>query len=322
MKAIRIHKTGGPDVLTLEDITLAPPGPHEVRIRHTVIGVNFLDIYHRSGLYPLPLPSGIGSEAAGVVELAGDNVADLKPGDRVAYTGVVGSYAQEANVPAARTVKLPDSISDEIAAGSLLKGLTAHYLLRWLYPVKSGETILVHAAAGGVGLILCQWAKHLGVTVIGTVGSDDKLALAKANGCTHVLNARKENIASRVRELTGGDGVSVVYDSVGKDSFAASLDSLRVRGTMVSFGNASGPVPPLELKILTAKGSLFLTRPTLMHYTRDAQETQTGADALFALIKDGAVKITVNQRFALSDARAAHEALHSRKTIGATVLTP
>jgi len=323
MKAIRFDNTGGPEVLELEDLDLPPPGAGQVRIRHSAIGVNFIDTYHRSGLYPIPLPSGLGLEAAGTVEALGEAVTSLKLGDRVGYcSGPIGAYAEANNVPADRVVKLPDSVSDETAAASLLKGMTAQYLLKRTFPVKRGDTILFHAAAGGVGLIACQWAKHLGVTVIGTVGSNDKVSLARENGCAHVLNAREEDWVKRTRELTGGKGVPVVYDSIGKDTWAGSLDCLSVRGFMVSFGNASGAVPPFEPGILSAKGSLYLTRPTLMHYTRTREELQETADDLFGVISSGAVKIAVHQRFKLSEARAAHEALHSRKTTGATVLTP
>jgi len=323
MKAIRIEKTGGPEVLELRDIELAPPGPREARVRHTVIGVNFIDTYHRSGLYPAPLPIGIGLEAAGVVEAAGANVTHVKAGDRVAYcSGPLGAYAEANNVPADRLVKLPANVSDEIAAAALLKGMTAQYLLKRTFAVKPGQTILFHSAAGGVGLIACQWAKHLGAIVIGTVGSDSKFALAKENGCAHVLNIEKENWVGRVRELTKGEGVPVVYDSVGKDTWSDSLDCLAIRGMMVSFGNSSGPVADFAPGILTAKGSLYLTRPSLMHYTRTPQELQETADDLFAVLASGVVKVQVNQHFKLADARAAHEALHSRKTTGATVLIP
>jgi NADPH2:quinone reductase len=323
MKAIRFDNTGGPEVLELQDVDLPPPGAGQVRIRHSVIGVNFIDTYHRSGLYPIPLPSGLGLEAAGTVEALGADVTSLKIGDRVGYcTGPIGAYAEANNVPADRVVKLPDAVSDETAAAALLKGMTAQYLLKRTFPVKRGDTILFHAAAGGVGLIACQWAKHLGVTVIGTVGSEDKIALAKANGSAHVLNTREADWVKRTRELTAGKGVPVVYDSIGKDTWSGSLDCLSVRGFMVSFGNASGAVPPFEPGILSAKGSLYLTRPTLMHYTRTREELQETADDLFAVIASGAVKIAVNQRFKLSEARAAHEALHSRKTTGATVLIP
>jgi NADPH2:quinone reductase len=323
MKAIRIARTGGPEVLELQEIELPPPGPAQARVRHTVIGVNFIDTYHRSGLYPAPLPTGIGLEAAGAIEALGANVTNLKIGDRVAYCGgPLGAYAEANNVPADRLVKLPANVSDEIAAAALLKGMTAQFLLKRTFAVKPGQTILYHAAAGGVGLIACQWARHLGVNVIGTVGSDAKLALAKENGCAHVLNTEKGNWVARVRELTNGEGVPVVYDSIGKDTWSGSLDCLAVRGMMVSFGNSSGPVADFAPGILAAKGSLYLTRPSLMHYTRTAQELQQTADDLFAVLASGAVKVQVNQRFKLSEARAAHEALHSRKTTGATVLIP
>jgi NADPH2:quinone reductase len=322
VKAIRIHKTGGPEVLTYEDMELPRPAPDQLRVRHTAIGVNFIDTYHRGGLYPLPLPTVIGSEAAGVVEAVGDKVTTHRVGDRVAYCMVRGSYAEAANIPAWTAVKLPPSISDEIAAAALLKGLTARYLLKATYKVKAGETIVFHSAAGGVGLIASQWARHLGVTVIGTVGSEDKIGLAKDNGCSHVLNTRKEDWVKRVREITAGAGVPVVYDSIGKDTFMGSLDCLSVRGLLAYFGNSSGAVPPFEPLVLSQKGSLYLTRPTLASYARDARELNEGADDLFAVIASGAVKVAVNQRFKLSQARAAHEALHSRATTGATVLLP
>jgi NADPH2:quinone reductase len=322
MKAIRFSQTGGPEVLNYEDVELPPPGPGHVRVRHTAIGVNFIDTYHRSGLYKLPLPSGLGSEAAGAVEEVGAGVSALKKDDRVAYAGTLGAYAQANNVPADKLVKLPDGVSDEVAAAAMLKGMTVQYLLTRTYAVKPGETILFHAAAGGVGLIAGQWAKHLGATVIGTAGSDEKVALAKANGYDHVLNTRSDDWVARVREITGGVGVPVVYDSIGKDTWSGSLDCLAVRGMMVSFGNASGAVPAFEPGILSAKGSLYLTRPTLFHYTRDARELQETAGDLFAVIASGAVKIRINQRFKLAEAAKAHEALHSRATTGATILIP
>ena len=322
MKAVRIHKTGGPEVLTYEDVDLPPPAPDQVQVRHTAIGVNFIDTYHRGGLYPLPLPAIIGSEAAGVVEAVGANVSNIAQGDRVAYCMVRGAYAEAANIPAWTAVKLPPAISDEVAAAALLKGLTARYLLKATYQVKPGQTILFHSAAGGVGLIASQWAKHLGATVIGTVGSDDKVALARDSGCTHVLNTRKDDWVKRVREITGGAGVPVAYDSIGKDTFMGSLDCLAVRGMLVYFGNSSGAVPPFEPLTLSQKGSLYLTRPTLFHYARDAQELNETAADLFDVIASGKVKVSVNQRFRLADARAAHEALQSRATTGATVLLP
>ena len=322
MKAIRFEKTGGPEVLDYVDVDLPPPGPGQARVKHTVIGVNFIDTYHRSGLYKLPLPSGLGGEGAGLVEAHGAGVTGLKAGDRVAYAGGLGAYAEAINLPADRLVKIPAGVSDETAAAAMLKGMTAQYLLKRTFPVKAGQMILFHAAAGGVGLIAGQWAKHLGVTVIGTVGSDDKIALAKQNGCAHVLNSRDPDWPKKVRELTGGLGVPVVYDSIGKDTFSGSLDCLAVRGMFVSFGNSSGAVPAFEPGILSAKGSLYFTRPTLVSYTRNARELQETADDLFAVIASGAVKIAVHQRFKLADARKAHEALHSRATTGATVLIP
>jgi NADPH2:quinone reductase len=323
MKAIRFAKAGAPEVLELHDFDLPPPRADEVRVKHTAIGVNFIDTYHRSGLYPVPLPSGLGLEAAGVVEVVGGNVTALAKGDRVVYcTGPIGSYAESNNVPADRAIKLPAGISDEVAASAMLKGMTAQYLLKRTYSLKAGETIVFHAAAGGVGLIACQWAKHLGATVIGTVGSDEKMALAKEHGCTRVLNTRAGDWSARVREITGGNGVPVVYDGIGKDTFMASLDCLAVRGMLVSFGNASGAVPAFEPGILSAKGSLYLTRPTLFHYTRTPRELQETADDLFAVILSGAVKIAIHQRFLLSQARQAHEALHARATTGATLLIP
>ena len=269
------------------------------------------------------MPSGLGLEAAGVVEALGDGVTTLKVGDRVAYcTGPLGAYAEANNVPADRAIKLPAGVSEEVAAAAMLKGMTAQYLLKRTFPVERGQTILIHSAAGGVGLIAGQWAKHLGATVIGTVGSDEKIALAKANGYDHVLNLRTDNWVERVRALSKAEGVPVVYDSIGKDTFAGSLDCLAPRGMMVSFGNSSGAVPAFEPGILSLKGSLYLTRPTLFHYTRTAKELQDTADDLFSVIVSGAVKIAINQRFALADARLAHEALHSRMTTGATVLIP
>jgi NADPH2:quinone reductase len=322
VKAIRVHTPGGPEAMVLEDIELAPPGPDEVQLRHTAIGVNFIDTYHRTGLYKLPLPTGIGSEAAGIVEAVGSNVKRINVGDRIAYVNVPGSYSEAANIPEWRAVKLPEGVPDETAAASMLKGMTSQYLLKRTYAVQAGQTILVHAAAGGVGQILCQWAKHLGAKVIGTVGSDSKRELAYSNGCEHVFNSRTDDIAAKVREITDGVGVPVVYDSIGKDTFMSSLDCLQIRGLMVTFGNASGAVPPFEPHILSPKGSLFLTRPTLLHYTRNREEMQETADDLFSVLASGAVKIAINQRFPLAQAREAHEALHSRGTTGATILLP
>jgi NADPH:quinone reductase len=322
-KAIRIQKTGGPDVMQLTDIDLSKPGVGEVRVRHTAIGLNYIDIYHRSGLYPVAMPSGLGLEAAGVIEDVGQGVSMLKIGDRVAYgNGPIGAYSQARNIPASRVIKIPDVISDETAAGMMLKGMTVRYLLRATYKVKAGETILMHAAAGGVGLILSQWAKALGVAVIGTVGSEVKVATAKAHGCTHVINSTTENVVARVKEITGGKGVPVVYDGVGQATFMTSLDCLSPRGLLVSFGNASGPVKAFDLGILAGKGSLYVTRPTLMTYTAsDADLAETAAD-LVDIVKSGKVKIPVNQRYALADVVQAHRNLEARKTTGTTVLTP
>jgi NADPH2:quinone reductase len=322
MKAIRIERTGGPEVMELVDVDLPPPGPGEARVAHAVIGVNFIDTYHRSGLYKLPLPTGLGSEAAGVVAAVGEGVSSVKVGDRVAYAGSMGAYAEAANVAAEKLVPIPVGVTFETAAAALLKGMTVQYLLKRTFPVQPGQTILFHSAAGGVGLIAGQWARSLGARVIGTVGDDAKIPLARENGYDHVLNTRSGDWVGAVRELTGGEGVPVVYDSIGKDTFAGSLDCLAVRGLMVSFGNSSGPVPAVEPGLLAAKGSLYLTRPTLGSYTRNARELRETADDLFAAIASGAVKIAVNQRFPLARARAAHEALQSRGTTGATVLIP
>lgn len=322
-RVVRVHGFGGPEVMVLETEALPDPGPGEVRLRHTAVGLNFIDCYHRSGLYPMPLPTGIGLEAAGVIEALGPGVEGLAPGDRAAYCiGPLGAYADRRNFPAELLVKLPDGVSDEDAASLMLQGLTAWYLLRRTYPVKAGETVLFHAAAGGVGLIACQWAKHLGVRLIGTAGSKEKAELAKAHGAAEVILYREEDVAKRVRELTGGQGVPVVYDSVGKDTWEGSLDSLAVRGLMVTFGNASGPVPAFSPGVLSAKGSLFLTRPTLFHYVGDKAERDAAAAELFDLVARGVIRTNVRQRFALSDVVAAHEALEGRQTVGSTVLLP
>ncbi|HVZ68017.1 MAG TPA: quinone oxidoreductase [Rhizomicrobium sp.] len=322
MKAIRFEKTGGPEVLEYRDVDLPPPGRGQARVRHTAIGVNFIDTYHRSGLYPVALPSGLGLEAAGIVDALGEGVSGLSIGDRVGYCGgPIGAYSEAANVPAERLIKLPSTVPDDAAAASMLKGMTVQYLLKRTYPVKAGQTILFHSAAGGVGLIAGQWAKHLGATVIGTVGSDDKIALAKSRGYDHVINLRKSDWVKDVRDIAGG-GVPVVYDSVGKDTWNGSLDCLKPRGMMVSFGNSSGAVPAFEPGILSAKGSLYLTRPTLGHYIATRTELQETADDLFDVIAKGVVTIEINQRFKLADARLAHEALHSRQTTGATILNP
>ncbi|PZF76264.1 quinone oxidoreductase [Aestuariivirga litoralis] len=323
MKAIRIETTGGPEVMKLVDAEVGKPGAGQVRVRQTAIGLNYIDTYHRTGLYPVPLPSGLGLEAAGVVEELGEGVTSLKPGDRIAYgTGPIGAYADMRNLPANRLVKLPDAISDETAAGMMLKGMTARYLLRATYVVKPGDTILLHAAAGGVGLIMSQWAKALGATVIGTVGSDAKAEIARAHGCDHVINYSTEDTVKRLRELTNGKGVPVVYDGVGKDTLMVSLDCLSPRGMFVSFGNASGPVPPLDMLLLSAKGSLYATRPTLMAYTASDADLQDTARDLVDIVASGKVKIPVNQRYALADVVQAHRDLESRKTTGTTVLTP
>jgi len=321
--AIRFHETGGPDKLRWEEVEVGDPGPGEVLLRQTAVGLNYIDTYHRTGLYPLPLPSGIGLEAAAVVEKVGAGVKDLKPGDRVAYAAApIGAYAEWRLYPAERAVKLPASISDRQGAAMMLQGMTVEYLIRRTFPVKQGQTVLWHAAAGGVGLIACQWLKHLGVTVIGTAGSPEKMALAKAHGATHVLNSRTEDIAKRVRELTGGKGVPVVYDGVGKDTFQASLDSLSPRGMFVSFGNASGPVPPFEPVLLSAKGSLFFTRPSLMAYVATRAELEESAGALFDVVGKGAVKIEINQTYPLKQAADAQRDLEARKTTGSTILLP
>ena len=320
-KAIRFHQTGGSDVLKFESVDLPPPGPGEVRLRHTAIGVNFIDTYFRTGLYPSPLPAGLGKEVAGVVEALGDGVSGLAVGDRVAAASAPnGTYAEASNIPAKDLVKIPDGISDEVAAAAMLKGLTAWYLLRETYKVQAGETVLIHSAAGGVGLIACQWAKALGATVIGTVGSEAKIAPARAAGAAHVL-LLQDGWEKKVREIAPA-GLPVVYDSVGKDTFEASLNCLAPRGLMVSFGNSSGAVPPFAPGILAAKGSLYLTRPTLFAYIATRPDLERAAAELFAMISSGAVKIAVNHRYPLADAKAAHDALEGRKTTGATVLIP
>jgi NADPH2:quinone reductase len=323
MKAIRIAETGGPEVMKLVDTEVGAPGPGQVRVRQTAVGLNYIDTYHRSGLYPLQFPSGLGLEAAGVVKEVGEGVSSLKVGDRIAYgTGPIGAYAEMRNLPANRLVKLPSSISDETAAGMMLKGMTARYLLRATYAVKPGDTILLHAAAGGVGLIMSQWAKALGATVIGTVGSDAKVDVARAHGCDHVINYATEDTVKRVRDLTGGKGVPVVYDGVGKDTLMISLDCLSPRGLMVSFGNASGAVPPLDILQLSAKGSLYVTRPTLNTYTASDADLQETAQDLVNVVSSGKVKIPVNQRYALADVVQAHRDLEGRRTTGTTVLLP
>ena len=322
-KAICIHKHGGPDVLQWEDVVLGDPGDGEVRIRHTAVGLNFIDCYQRSGLYPMDLPLTLGTEAAGVIEVVGPGVEGLAVGQRVAYAGgQVGSYAEERIMNASVLVPMPEGIEDQTAAAMMLKGMTAHMLLVKCYPVSAGDTILIHAAAGGVGTILCQWAKHLGATVIGTVGSDAKAEIAKAHGCDHAINYSTENFAELVAEITDGSGVPVVYDSVGKDTFERSLDCASNFGYVISFGNASGPAPAVEPLTLMAKGSLFLGRPTLMNYTADHALRLEAARALFEAVESGAVKIEVGQTFPLAETAKAHTALEGRATTGSTVLLP
>lgn len=321
--AIRFHQTGGPEVLKWEEVSLGEPGPGEARVRLKAIGLNYIDTYHRSGLYTLPLPSAIGREGAGVVEAVGAGVTEVKVGDRVAWTtGPLGTYAEVKIHPAERLVKLPDGISFEQAACMMLQGLTVHYLLRRTYALKAGDTMLFHAAAGGVGLIACQWAKALGVTMIGTVGSDEKAALAKQHGCAHTVVYTREDFVARVKEITGGIGVPVVYDSVGKDTFMRSLDCLQPRGLMVSFGNASGPVDAFNLAILAAKGSLYVTRPTLDTHVGKRAELLAATEELFGHVLAGRIKIEPRQRYALKDAAQAHRDLESRKTTGSTILVP
>ena len=322
-KAIRIHQTGGPEVMQFEEVEVGAPGEGQARIRHTAIGINYIDTYHRTGLYPLQLPAGIGLEGAGVVEAVGPGVTDIQPGDRVAYAGgPVGAYSTERVIPADRLVKLPDGITEQQAAGMMLKGMTVQYLIRRTYRVQSGDTVLFHAAAGGVGLIACQWLKALGARVIGTVGSDEKAALARAHGCEFPVVYTREDFVAQVKEITGGKGLPVVYDSVGKDSFMRSLDCLQPRGLVVLFGNSSGPVPPFELGILAQKGSLYLTRPTLMTYTARREDLVATADDLFDAVTSGKVKIEVSRTYPLADAQQAHRDLESRKTTGSLVLIP
>ena len=321
-KAVRFHKTGGPEVLQLDDVQVAAPGQGQVRVRHTAIGVNFIDTYQRSGLYPMQLPQVAGNEGAGVVEQVGAGVTTLKAGDRVAYTGQVGAYCGERVLPAERLVKVPEGISDEQAASMMLKGMTVQYLIHRTYPVKAGDTVLWHAAAGGVGLIACQWLKALGATVIGTVGSPEKARLAKAHGADHVIDYSKEDFVARVKEITGGKGVPVVFDSVGKSTWEGSLNCLRPLGMWVTFGNASGPVPPLNTLILAQKGSLFLTRPTLATYTASRADLEMTSKSLFDIVKSGKVKIEISARYKLADAAQCHRDLEGRKTTGSVILLP
>ena len=321
--AIRLHQTGAPELMQWESIALPPPAAGEVRLRHHAIGLNYIDTYHRSGLYPLPLPSGLGQEAAGVVEAVGEGVSEVAVGDRVAYaTAPLGAYAEARNVPADVLVPLPDALSFEQGAAMLMQGLTAQYLLRRTYRVQAGDTILVHAAAGGVGTIMCQWAKALGATVIGTVGSEHKAALARANGCDHPIVYTRENFARRVRELTDGEGVPVVFDSIGKDTFMDSLACLRPLGLMVSFGNASGAVPLVDIGVLARMGSLFLTRPTLFTYAARRSELLAMASELFDLVVAGTLRVEINQRYALKDVAQAHRDLEGRRTSASSILLP
>ena len=321
--AIRINETGGPEVLSWENIEVSDPGPGQVRLRQTACGLNFIDVYMRTGLYPVPeLPATLGMEAAGVVESIGDGVKDLVPGDRVAYPMTLGGYAEMRLIDASKVIKLPDSIADQTAAAMMLKGLTAHYLLFRTYPVKAGDSILVYAAAGGVGLLLCQWAKHLGATVIGCVGSKEKADLAIAHGCDHPIFYREEDIAERVRDLTNGEGVAAVYDSVGQATFEASLDSLRPFGVLATFGNTSGKVKPFDPNILAPKGSLYVTRPTLATHTATRELLVEGANRLIDVVSKGIVKINVNQTYPLAETAQAHRVLEARKTTGSTVLLP
>ena len=321
-RAIRLDRIGGPEVLRLDQVDVGDPEPGEARVRHSYVAVNFIDVYHRIGRYPLPLPSGLGSDAVGVVEAVGSGVDDIKVGDRVGYLGgPQGAYSDVRIMPADVLIPLPDGVSDRTASTLMMKGMTAQYLFRQVYPLEGGETILYHAAAGGVGLIACQWARALGVTMIGTVSTDEKAAIAKANGCTHTIVTSREDIAKRVREITGGKGVPVVYDSVGKDTLMASLDSLQPRGSLVSNGTTSGPVV-LDTHLLAIKGSLWITRPAMIHYMLPRSHMLAMAKELFDLVLAGKIVSEPKQTFALADAAEAHRALEARKTVGATVLVP
>jgi len=323
INAIRVHQTGGPDVLQYEQIEIGEPGAGEAKVRHEAIGLNFIDVYFRTGLYKAAqMPFTPGNEGAGIVVAVGSGVENLKVGDRVAYAATPGSYAEERILPADRLVKVPDSIELKTAAAMMLKGMTAQYLLRQTFVVKPGHTILFHAAAGGVGLIAGQWAKHLGATVIGTAGSEEKIALAKAHSYDHVINYRTENFVERVKELTGGEGVNVVYDSVGRDTYMGSLDVLKPLGMFACFGQSSGVIPPFDLNLLAQRGSLFATRPTLFNYVAKRAELEKTANELFDVVASGAVKIEINQTYALKDVRKAHEDLEARKTTGASILLP
>ncbi|RVU38837.1 quinone oxidoreductase [Hwanghaeella grinnelliae] len=320
--AIRIHQTGGPEVLKWEEVDLPAPAAGEVMIRQSAVGLNYIDIYQRDGLYPIPIPGGLGVEGAGVIEAVGAGVTGFKPGDRVAYAGAVGAYAEVRNVPAASVLALPDGVSEEDAAATLLKGMTVQFLIRRTYAVGAGDTVLFHAAAGGVGLLACQWLSALGARVIGTVSSPEKAALAKANGCDETINYREENIVERVRDLTDGAGVPVVYDSVGKDTFETSLDCLLPRGMLVSYGNTTGPVDGVNIGVLAAKGSLYVTRPVLGAYIGTRAELEATAADLFAMMEAGKVKASIGQRYALKDAAKAQADLAAGKTVGATILRP
>ena len=321
-RAIRFHQTGGPEVLKLETAQVGEPGPGQARVRHTYVAVNFIDVYFRTGRYPLPLPNGLGSDAVGVVEAVGSGVTDVRVGDRVGYLlGPQGAYADVRIMPADVLIPLPDGVSNSTASTLMMKGMTTQYLFRQVYPLKGGETILYHAAAGGVGLIACQWAKALGVTMIGTVSTDQKAEVARAHGCAHTIVTSRENIAERVREITGGKGVPVVYDSVGKDTLMASLDSLQPRGALVSNGTSSGPVV-IDSMLLAVKGSLWVTRPAMIHYATPRAHMLEMAKELFDLVLAGKIRSEPNQTFALEDAAEAHRALEARKTVGATVLVP
>jgi NADPH2:quinone reductase len=321
-KAIRFHETGAPEVLRLEEVAVASPGPGEVRLRHVAVGLNFADMYFRTGLYPLQLPNGIGTEGSGVVEAVGPGVTNVAPGDRVTYTGAyntLGAYSTERIIAAGPLIKLPDAISYETAAAMTMRGLTSAYLMRRIWPLRAGDTILLHAAAGGVGLIVSQWAKLLGLTVIGTVSSEEKAAIARAHGCDDIVFYRREDVAKRVRELTNGIGVAVAIDSVGKDTIAGSLDSVKRRGLVVCVGTASGPVPPIDAMQLALKGSLYMTRPALADYIADPAEKAELAGELFGHVAAGRIKIEINQRYALQDAVQAHRDLESRKTTGSSI---
>lgn len=322
-KVIRMTEPGGPEVMRWEEVSVGEPGPGQIRIRHTAVGLNYIDTYHRTGLYPLPLPTGLGLEGAGVVEAVGEGVSEVRAGDRVAYASPPpGAYAEVRLMPADRVVVLPDNIDERTAAAIMLKGMTTQYLLRRTYRVQPGDPILIHAAAGGVGLLACQWARHLGATVIGTVGNDEKAELARAHGCEHPIVYTRENFVERVKDITQGAGVAVVYDSVGKDTFMASLDCLRPLGMLVNFGNASGPAPAIDPGLLSAKGSLFLTRPTLMTYTAKRADLLASANELFEVVASGVVKVEINQTYPLAEVVQAHRDLEARKTTGSTVLLP